>query len=457
MANSLIRVPIPSGASINATLISHYERAKSGAFDVDAIFATLRESLSSGTQEVGSFAASIAEAAQVLTGATGAAVGLRYGEGMFCLGRSGETAPAVGAELTLKSGFSAECVRTGKSLRCDDARDDYRTDAAVCRRLGLFSIAAVPIRGEKGCVGLLEVFSNRTYAFSEKHMVFLERLAELASIAQERDSNKQIPGVRTGTASGDPRRTARALASRIRTGWELARPRNWALGAGVLALIVSVVRLEPWRTPSTPVHRAHTAEQKPAMEPETVVIDAVIPKPSPVHGAVTAAVLKNSASRTVLADDVIIRRKAENSTASVSPQPEQQRDAHSSAQELLPPAIAASPASNSPPLDLAANSGTLSQAGLSISQGISGGALLRKVQPTYPKQALASRIQGSVTLMGIVGEQGRLQGLKIVTGDPLLARAAREAVQQWVYQPYRLNGKPITKETQITVNFKLPQ
>ena len=293
MANSLIRVPIPSGASINAALISHYERAKSGAFDVDAIFATLRESLSSGTQEVGSFAASIAEAAQFLTGATGAAVGLRYGEGMFCLGRSGETAPAVGAELTLKSGFSAECVRTGKSLRCDDARDDYRTDAAVCRRLGVFSVAAVPIRGEKGCVGLLEVFSNRTFAFSEKHMVFLERLAELASIAQERDSNKQIPGVRTGTASGDPRRAARALAGRIRTVWELARPRNWALGAGVLALIVSVVRLEPWRTPSTPAHRAHTAEQKPAMEPETVVIDAVIPKPSPVHGAVTAAVLKN--------------------------------------------------------------------------------------------------------------------------------------------------------------------
>ena len=454
MANSPIRVPIPSRASINAALISHHERAKAGAFDVDTIFATLRESLSSGTQEVDSFAASIAEAAQFLTGATGAAVGLRYGEGVFCLGRSGETAPAVGAELTLKSGFSAECVRTGKSLRCDDARHDYRTDAAVCRRLSVFSIAAAPIRAEKGCVGLLEVFSNRTYAFSEKHMVFLERLAELASIALERDSNKQIPEQRREVESGDLRPTVRVLAGRIRTVWELARPRNWALGAGVLALIVSVVRLEPWRTPSTPAHRARTVEQKPAMEPETVVIDAVIPKPSPVHAT---AVPKTSASRTVSADAVTLRREAENSTAGVSPQPEQQGDAQSSAQDLLPPAIAASPASNSPPLDLAANSGTSSQAGLPISQGISGGGLLRKVQPTYPKQALASRIQGSVTLMGTVGERGRLQGLKIVIGDPLLARAALEAVQQWVYQPYMLNGKPITKATEITVNFKLPQ
>ena len=453
MANSPIRAPIPPRETINPALISHHERAKAGAFDVDAIFAALRESLSSGAQEVSSFAASIAEAAQFLTEATGAALGLRHGEGVFCLGRSGETAPAVGVELTLKSGFSAECVRTDKSLRCDDARHDYRTHAAVCRRLGVFSIAAVPIRAEKGCVGLLEVFSNRTYAFSEKHMVFLERLAELASIAQERDSNKLIPEQRKETSS-EPTPTVRARVGRIRTVWEQARPRNWALGAGVLALVISVVRLAPWRTPSTPVHRAHTAEQKLAMAPETVVIDAVISKPSPAHAA---ALVKTSASKTGLADEVTLRRVAENSRASVLPQPEQQRDTQSSAQELLPPAIAASPASNSAPFDSAANSGTLSQAGLPISQGRSGGGLLRRVQPTYPKQALASRIQGSVTLMGIVGEQGRLQDLKIVNGDPLLARAALEAIQQWVYQPYMLNGKPVTKATEITVNFKLPQ
>src|SRR5437773_3555611 len=128
MANSPIRVPVPSRESTQPAFISPLERIKAGAFDVDTIFASLRETLSSGTQEIGSFTASIAEAAQFLTEATGAAMGLRYGDAMFCLGRSGGTAPPLGAELTLKSGFSAQCVRSDKSLRCDDARHDYRTD-----------------------------------------------------------------------------------------------------------------------------------------------------------------------------------------------------------------------------------------------------------------------------------------------------------------------------------------
>jgi TonB family protein len=452
MANSPIRVPIPSREPINSAFVSPHERIKAGAFDVDTIFATLRESLSSGTQEVGSFATSIAEAAQFLTDASGAALGLRYGDGVFCLGRSGETTPPLGAELTVKSGFSAECVRTAKSLRCDDARHDYRTDAAVCRRLGVFSIAAVPVRSEQGCVGLLEVFSNRTYAFSEKHMVFLERLAELASIAQERESNRLIPKHGIQAQSGGRERELRAVTASVKRIWELARPRNWALGAAILALVVSVVRLEPWQTPHASVPRTHPVEQQPTTQPERVVIDAVIPKPSPVHAA---AVTKTAAWRTVLPDDVTIRR-AQSSTASLASQAEQQRATQSTPQDLLPPATANAP-TTSPLVDLASNSGTLPEPALSISQGLSGGTLLRKVQPTYPKQALSLRIQGSVTLMGTVGETGRLQGLKIETGDPILARAALDAVQQWQYQPFMLNGKPIARTTEITVNFKLPQ
>ena len=244
MANSPIRVPIPPRESIQPAFISPHERIKTGAFDVDTIFATLRETLSSGSQELSSFARSIAESAQFLTEATGAAVGIRYGDGVFCLGSSGATAPPLGAELTLKSGFSAECVRTGKSLRCDDARHDYRTDAAVCRRLGIFSIAAVPIRGEKGSsIGLLETFSNKTYAFSEKHMVFLERLAELASIAQEREIERQSLSPREENHTRDLLPAVRIVPQRVRGFLEFVRPRNWALFASVLALMISLVRL----------------------------------------------------------------------------------------------------------------------------------------------------------------------------------------------------------------------
>lgn len=388
MANSPIRVSVPPHESIQPAFIPPHERIKAGAFDVDTIFASLREALSSGTQELGPFAASIADAAQFLTEATGAAVGMRYGDGVFCLGRSGPSAPPLGAELTLKSGFSAECVRTGKSLRCDDARHDYRTDASVCRRLGVFSIAAVPIRGVNGCIGLLEAFSNQTYAFSEKHMVFLERLAELASIAQERELEKQslFRGEEHQTRNLIP--TVRIVPPRVRTYLELARPRNWALGAAVLALLISVVRLEPWRTTTTARTKSHVIEQQP-IEPERVVIDAILP--SVIAAAPTTSPLESSEAS---------RRE--------------------------------------------------------IPQGLSGGTLLRKVHPVYPRDALASHLQGSVTLFGTVGESGQLQGLRIMSGDPVLARAALDAVQQWQYEPYMMNGKPIPRTIQITVQFKLP-
>jgi TonB family protein len=454
MANSPIRVPIPSRESINAALISPHERARAEAFDVDSIFASLRERLSSGTQEIGLFAASIAEAAQFLTEATGAAVGLRYDEGVFCLGRSGETAPPVGAELALKSGFSAECVRSAQSLRCDDARHDYRTDAAACRQLGVFAIAAVPIRGEKGCVGLLEVFSNRTYAFSERHMVFLERLAELASIAQEREVNKPITEQHREAPAGDVPGTVRDLTGRMRGVWELARPRNWALGAGILALVISVIRLEPWRAPHNSAPKARAVQQQPATDEDKILIDAVIPKPTPGHGAVTVAVVKPSTLRKDLADHVTIRR------ADVSLPPEQRHTAQNAdavPQDILPPATAAAPASNSPPLELSSDSRVLPEGEISASQGVSGGTLLHKVQPSYPKQALVSRLEGSVTLSGTIGETGRLKDLKVIRGDPLLARAALEAVQQWQYEPYTLNGKFITEPTEITINFRLAQ
>jgi protein TonB len=66
------------------------------------------------------------------------------------------------------------------------------------------------------------------------------------------------------------------------------------------------------------------------------------------------------------------------------------------------------------------------------------------------------RQQGRVTLDGVIAESGRLQDLKVVNGNPLLARAAMQAVSQWRYQPFKLNGEPIRRATTITLIFKLP-
>ena len=86
---------------------------------------------------------------------------------------------------------------------------------------------------------------------------------------------------------------------------------------------------------------------------------------------------------------------------------------------------------------------------------MSEGDIIRKVQPTYPPLARSARIQGTVVLQAVIGTQGTIENLRVVTGHPLLAPAAVEAVRQWRYRPYILNNDPVEVETQITVNFSL--
>lgn len=93
---------------------------------------------------------------------------------------------------------------------------------------------------------------------------------------------------------------------------------------------------------------------------------------------------------------------------------------------------------------------------LRVSQGVSQGLLLKKVQPVYPSQALQMRQQGAVQLQAIISKEGNIRNLKVLSGAGILARAAVDAVRQWKYRPYYLNGEPVEIQTQITVNFRLP-
>jgi len=93
---------------------------------------------------------------------------------------------------------------------------------------------------------------------------------------------------------------------------------------------------------------------------------------------------------------------------------------------------------------------------LKISQGVSQGLLVKKVPPIYPSQALQRRLQGSVQLAAVIGKDGNITSVNAINGDPILTHAAIDAVRQWKYKPYYLDGQPVEIQTQITVNFKLP-
>ena len=90
-----------------------------------------------------------------------------------------------------------------------------------------------------------------------------------------------------------------------------------------------------------------------------------------------------------------------------------------------------------------------------VSSGVQSGLLIRKVQPTYPPLARQARIQGTVVLQAQISKTGDIENLQLVSGHPMLAPAAIEAVKQWKYKPYLLNGEPVEVETTVQVNFSL--
>ena len=131
----------------------------------------------------------IAERAQSLTRATGAAIALRSGAEIVCRARTGRTAPDLGVHLQTDSGLSAECVRTGEILLCHDAESNPRVDLASCRRLGARSILVAPLRHYRRTLGVFEVLSSIPYAFDHRDVSTMQLLSSVMVTAMTRLSS----------------------------------------------------------------------------------------------------------------------------------------------------------------------------------------------------------------------------------------------------------------------------
>jgi protein TonB len=118
----------------------------------------------------------------------------------------------------------------------------------------------------------------------------------------------------------------------------------------------------------------------------------------------------------------------------------------------------ATPGSSAPPLNLVGNGNESKPVlqTLHISQGVSQGLLIKKVQPVYPRNALTMHMEGAVELTATISKTGAITAVKVISGEQLLTKAAVDAVKQWKYKPYLLNGEPVEIQTQVTINFKLP-
>ena len=122
----------------------------------------------------------------------------------------------------------------------------------------------------------------------------------------------------------------------------------------------------------------------------------------------------------------------------------------------LPPSAlgVASPSEGSLSGVLTATAAKPSLSRVRVSQGVSQGLLIEHVPPRYPVNALSTHTQGAVQIEATVDKEGRVVNPKVLSGSPLLAPAALEAVRQWRYKPYYLDGEPVEIQTQITIKFK---
>jgi len=137
-----------------------------------------------GEEELEAALQLLVERAQYITGATGAALALPQDGEMVCRASAGSCAPAIGARLQVRSGLTGESVSRRQLLRCDNAESDPRVNLEACRTLGIASIVVLPLLRPNGEVrGLFELLSDHPYAFEERDLVALERMAGLTSTA----------------------------------------------------------------------------------------------------------------------------------------------------------------------------------------------------------------------------------------------------------------------------------
>jgi periplasmic protein TonB len=139
--------------------------------------------------------------------------------------------------------------------------------------------------------------------------------------------------------------------------------------------------------------------------------------------------------------------------AAVSTRPQPQAE-EAAAQPPSPLGVNSSEGANLSGLISAPNVARPTLARVKLSQGISQGLLIKRVAPKYPPAALQMHLEGAVQIEATIDKEGLVTNPKVVKGDHILAAAALDAVRQWRYKPYYLDGEPVEVETEITINFK---
>ena len=445
-----------------------------------AIFNSLKEMVYSRENSLDSILAALADAALLITGASGVAIAMWKDGEMVCRARSGDTAPPLGARLNPHAGISGECLRSGATQYCPDTASHPLVDAEVCQALGVRSIVVLPLLGRQDVNGILELFAALPGSFTGHELPVLKQLAALAEHARAlhphgasplSDSEPPLkPGNRGLLAASDP--LGEVLGAVV--GERSRRAVFWGIGAVAIMLVGMGIWLG-WSGPDRDQGTAPAQASAAVAAAPRLPDDDPVWKPNPggerLYPREASPAISSGlklASKNVLISlgatpqidlSRTVAPAAVTSPAStvVPSQASANSSAPDSSPEIVSPPSIVSAASDSSSLnDVLPSTAVVPSISAPVSQGLSGGRLLKRISPDYPQQARTQRIEGRVILSAMVNEDGSVSDVKVVQGPTVLAESAVAAVARWRFQPFLLNGKPIRRETEIKVDYKLP-
>jgi TonB family protein len=434
----------------------------------------------------------VVERSRKLTNASGAAIALADEESMVCRARTG-VAPDLGARFRPESGLSGEAVRTAAVARCTDATDDTRVDRLACERLNVRSILIAPILSGNAVIGVIEAFSPVLSAFGEREEEQLCRMSDLVSamlennlvprsssprhsvdraplvereVQQESPANElliALPGVRTQDQAAEP---PTAAAEHVKPSTEQVveiyngfiekaeeedrqnRRKNVVVAALIIFLGAALFTVWYWvahRASSTPP-TGRLQQSAPVMvEPVSVELPSAAALPIPtVATPHTSPRNAPPAQRSrASAEEWSWKAPREAGTGSelklttqpakADPAPEPETSSTSAGQvKVISDLFGTWPSSNPQLVE---------------------GKLIERVDPIFPPRASQALTHGQVIVRIAIGKSGKIEKAERVSGNPTLTDAAVQAIKQWRYEPYQVDGEPVAVEKTITINF----
>ncbi len=444
----------------------------------------------------------IVEQACQETGASGAAIALAHDNEIVCRATIGESAPDLGVRLSTRSGLSGTCYQTRQMQVCDDTESDPRVDAAACRQLAILSIVVLPVLdAESGDrLGVFELYASRPRAFQVREIQALQilcrRIAENVRHAAVSASAPVLPGRDSAATTVQaeelklaapvpvaarverpfPDHELPSLAPRIReVPPEVAvdRLRRFQLSGGrrhrdywtgLLTMIVlglalllgwMVGRRASWHQPQpTAVLPAARVATQAAKLPPAPAPPPQMNQAAPSARKVTAPGVTQAVARSVT--------RSKSGTPENSPGDLVVYEHGKVIFRMAPTGKGAGSAAK--PDESAANTGLTIESDsaasgegpATLSAEAANAYLIQRVAPQYPELAKQQAVQGAVVLDALVGNDGTVREVKVVSGDPQLAPAAIAAVRQWRFRPYTPQGQPVAFTTRVTVNFAIP-